>query len=117
MKLPETPTLPAVRVQLIDEPLSYHLRGRDDVVRSLIQVDAVANEFDAVHPDPYGSAAALATAIDNALSGQVFTDGGSPISVVAHVALRMSKRVIYDPDELRQVRIMQDYTVWWTSVN
>jgi len=39
LKLPQQPTLPAIRVQLVAEPAAYHLRGVIDVWDALVQVD------------------------------------------------------------------------------
>ncbi len=114
MKLPQSPTLPAVLVQLINEPVGYHLRGAVGLRRSLVQVDAFANEYDAANPDPYATATQLADAIDAALSGQIFTDSGSPPSVSVTAVSRESRIPMYDPDEVRIVRVMQEYAVWWT---
>lgn len=101
LKLPQDGQLPAVRVQLIAEPLSYHLRGADGAVRSLVQVDAVARES-------YDDASELADAIDAALSGTTFTV--DDIRVTG--CLRDGRRSFYNPQELRQVLIVQDYIVW-----
>lgn len=112
--IPEGATLPAIRVQLIDDPRRYHLRGSDGAHRALVQVDAYAGE--ASGEDPYAEAAAVADAIDDAMSGQRFF-AGSPIDVEITGALRVSRRPLYDPDELRQVRVLQEYVVWHRTVN
>lgn len=116
LKLPQSPTYPAVRVQLIDEPRDLHLRGGVNAIRSLVQVDAYANEFDSMNPDPYATSSILADAIDAALLGQVFTSADSPASVQVTSVMRTSRQPMYDPDELRVVRLMQEYVVWWKSL-
>ncbi len=115
LKLPQKPTLPAVRVQLIDEPVTYHLRGGYTLTRARVQTDAFASE--ASGGDPYRSALAVAEAIDTALSGQRFTSQGSPPERQITGAFREDRRVMYEADELREVRVLQDYIVWSTSVN
>lgn len=103
--LPMKPTLPALRVQLIDQPIGYHQRGPDGATRSRLQVDAYGS---AAVADPYSAVLTLADAVDAALSGQVFTSEGLRITG----CLRNSRRVGYESDELRLVRCMQDYTIW-----
>lgn len=116
LKLPEQPTLPAVRVQLIDEPLSYHQRGVNGLRRARVQTDAYAWEYDTAHPEPYATANDLADAIDHALSGQSFSDAESPNTVQVSGCFRETRIPMYEAEELRIVRILQDYIVWWTPI-
>ncbi|HXJ71653.1 MAG TPA: hypothetical protein VNM37_02330 [Candidatus Dormibacteraeota bacterium] len=118
LKFPQVPEYPAGRVQLIDEPLAYDLSGPTGLIQSLVQVDAAAYEADG--DDPYAAATALGKAIDEALSGQAHTvSAGSPAvsppedGIFISAAFRESRRVDYDPDELRIVVCQQDYRVWW----
>jgi len=69
LKLRQGETLPAVRVQLIDEGESQHLRGGAGIFQSRIQVDVYAAED--TGGDPYASASEIALAIqgDDAGSG------------------------------------------------
>lgn len=113
LKLPQKPTLPAIRVQLISEPATLHMRGPDGMVRSLIQVDAFANEIDAANPDPYGTVTRLADAVDDALHGAAFPSTDSPPSVQVLMVKRENRMPLYEAAELRIVRISQDYYVWW----
>lgn len=106
--LPEKPTLPAVRIQLIDEPKDYHMRGATNETRARLQIDAYGSASAAVAADPYAVVTNLADAIDDALSGQVFESEGLRISG----AFRNSRRVGYESEELRLLRCLQDYTVW-----
>lgn len=108
--LPESPALPAVRVQLIDAPASYHLRGGHLVERSRVQVDAYADV--AGGGDPYASAVAVADAVHGALSGGPPFSLGSPADVVVLGAFRETRMPLYEPEELRLVRILQDYQIW-----
>jgi hypothetical protein len=103
--LPQRPTLPAIRVQLIAEPSRYHLRGVVNAWEGLVQVDAYANEFDAAFPDPYAQVEQLATAIDGALSGRQMTVG--PIKILG--CFRGARTSLYEPGELRLARILQEY--------
>lgn len=112
LKLPQTPRLPALRVQLIDEPIDYHLRGPSGAERARVQVDAYGSESGS---DPYGSVVAVADAVDAALSGQVFTLG-SPEEIRVTGVMRVSRQVLYESEELRVLRVMQDYIVWSEQV-
>jgi hypothetical protein len=111
LKLPQNPTLPAIRVQLISDALSYHLRGEEGIRRSRVQVDVyVADAGDA-----YAAAEQLAEAVHAALSGARFTlsDGGSPASTATVTGVfREARGTLYEAEELRLVRIQQDYSVW-----
>jgi hypothetical protein len=113
LRLPQKVTLPAIRVQLVDEPSAYHLRGTDNLRRSRVQVDAFAAE--ASGTDPYAGAVAVADAIDAVLSGFRGELGGSPPSLFFDAVFRISRMPMYDADELREVRLMQDYFVWWKA--
>lgn len=116
-KLPQAPTYPAVRVQLIDDPTSYHLRGPDALSRARVQVDAFASETSGV--DPYAQTAALASAIHgngfgtsaSGLSGWKGSIGSPAFEITA--AFRVDRRRGYVPDELRVVSMSQDYFVWY----
>jgi len=111
--LPENPVVPAIRVQIISEPLTYHLRGPNGLRRSRVQVDAYVSER-AVSSvdDPGANANALADAIDTCLSGATFSAGGSPAEIEVTGVFRQDRRVLREPDELRYLRVMQDYIVW-----
>lgn len=118
-KLPESPTYPAVRVQLIDDPLGYHLRGPDGTKRARVQVDMYAEETSG--GDPYASVTALADAIDGNGKGTAATglsgwigDVGSP-PVVVRGCFRTNRLRRYDPDELRLLTMTHDYIVWYRS--
>jgi hypothetical protein len=110
LKLPQGATLPAVRVQLIDEPSEYHLRGERSLTRARVQTDAYAGGED-FSGDPYAQAVAVADAVHAAMSGDIFSVG-SPIDVEVTGVFRAMRRVLYEAEELRQVRVMQDYIVW-----
>lgn len=120
LRLPQNAPLPAVRVQLISEPTSYHMRGGSGMYRSRVQVDAYAAEHSG--EDPYDGATALGNAIhgDDAgsgLSGWQGLAGGSPPAILVHAVMRVDRDVSYEAGEFRQVRCRQDYMVHWSRVN
>lgn len=105
LKLPQQPTLPALRVQLVSEPTTYHLRGPVNAWQALVQVDAYASEFDPAFPDPYDQVERLATAVEQALSGVLATVD----TIVIIGCFRVSRAPLYDPGALRLARILQEY--------
>lgn len=113
--LPQSPTLPAIVVQVVDDPMSYHLRGTQRLCRTRVQVDAYVSEVPTTAvPDPGSKLSALETAIDTALSGKVFTVG-SPVEASVKLVTREDRKNMRDADELRQLRTMLDYVVWWQA--
>lgn len=114
LKFPQQPTLPAFRVQLIDEQESAHLRGGATVKPARVQVDAVAAESSGV--DAYAQASGLAAAISSAMMSHapfVVSDGASPATALElKVIERQTRAPMYDPDELRLVIAGQDFMIW-----
>lgn len=108
-KLPQSATFPANRVQLVSEVTAYHLRGQEQVLTARIQVDTLAEETSG--DDPYAEANAVAVAVNDALSGNraKWSSGSPPFEVVG--CFRINRRVTYEADELRLVRVMQEYSV------
>jgi hypothetical protein len=120
LKLPQAPTLPAVRIQQISELDEFHFRGPDHLLVTRLQIDAYANE--ASGTNPYDVAAAVANAIHgdglgpqaSGLSGWTGQSVGSPVAIHVAFVKRLSRQPMYEADELRLVRIRQDYQVhWW----
>jgi hypothetical protein len=106
LQLPQRPTLPAVRVQLISEPTFDHLRGGLRLKRARVQTDAYVDQVGA---DPYATVRGLAEAIDAALTGgPPWVQGDVEIRFVT----RQGRMPLTEPGELRQLRVLQDYTVW-----
>lgn len=105
LNLPQTPVTPAVRVQLIDEVTSYHFRGEVDLTRSRVQVDCYASERSPT--DPYAAVMAVSAAVNAALSGDVFTIGARKMVAI----FREARRVLFEADELRLIRVTQDFLV------
>lgn len=122
LKLPQRPTYPAVRIQSVGDVETYHLRGKDRMCWTRLQVDAFASEGGV--SDPYASAGAVAEAIagdglgDQAsgLSGFVGGLGGSPAALHVAMVERLDRRTLYDAEELRVVRVMQDFGIYWQDV-
>lgn len=111
-KLPQSPTYPCVRVLLVSEQASYHLRGGVALKLARVQVDAFAREVSGV--DPYAMAAAVAAAMHGndaggALSGWA-GEIGSPALAIAGI-FRLDRQRFYDPEEIRVVTMSQDYQV------
>lgn len=103
--------MPAARVQVINEPIDYHLRGENGLKSTLVQLDAYATEAQG-----YAVASSLAEAMHEAISGQIFSVG-SPAQVQILGAFRQSRRVLYESGEMRLVRVSQDFVIWSDSVN
>lgn len=111
-RLPQSPTYPCVRVQLIDEQQDPHMRGAMAMRVARVQVDTFAQERSGVNP--YALAQTVASAVhgDDAGSGLSGWTGeiGSP-AITIHASARLDRRRSYDPDELRVVTVSQDYQV------
>jgi hypothetical protein len=111
--LPQSPTLPAIVVQVVSDPRSYHLRGTQKLCRTRVQVDAYVSEVaTTAAPDPGGKLTTLEEAIDGALNGQAFTVG-SPVEARVSLVTQEDRRHFREAEELRQLRTMLDYAVWW----
>jgi hypothetical protein len=104
--LPQSPVLPAVLIERVDEMQTSHLRGGNSLVVTRIQVTSVASSR--------AAAAAVDEAIqgDNAGSALAHWSGteGSPGTPVRWVQ-PFGAHEGYDPDELRQYRIHRDFRV------
>lgn len=118
-RLPNSVTMPAVLVQLVDDLDGFHLRGKNKPQRARVQVDAYAHEESGV--DPYAQVVDLAEAIDGDGKGPAATGlsgwtghVGSPPFVV-HSCFRTSRLRRYDPDEVNLLRMSQDYIVTYTG--
>lgn len=122
LKLRQRETMPAVRVQMISEMTEYHLRGGSVKGRARIQVDVYAAE--ASGGDANAAALAVAAAIhgdgngENAsgLSGWIGNAGGSPPTMRIAGVFFLDRAVGYDAEELREVRVRQDYMVHWRRI-
>lgn len=121
LKLPQRPTLPAVRVQKVSGMSGQHLRGPDGLFRARVQVDAYEEETGSWYAD----VTAIASAIrgdglgSNAtgLWGWIGYSGGSPPQLsIRNVVLVHDGAPEYEAGELRLVRIRQDYMVHWSEM-
>ena len=115
--LPQDPTLPAVRLQVIDEVPRAHLRGINDLVPTRLQVDVFTGKNSS---DPYGTANTVMDAVTDALTPTPFsaTGTGSPAEVVDVVhAMPQGRQPLYIAEEKLQVRIQQDFIVWSKPAN
>lgn len=116
LKLPQSPTLPAIRVQEIDVIDRHHLRGREQLVRTRVQVDAFVAESSGA--DPLATVHTLADAIHgdgngpnaSGLDGWIGEIGSPPVAKVLGV-FRKDRADSYEADVLRVVRTRQDYMV------
>jgi hypothetical protein len=107
-RLPNSPTLPAIRVERVSEITSSHLRGGSGLYQARVQVDSVANKrADAVALDERIQG-------DHAGSALLYWRGdvGSPaVQVVLVQPLNVLEG--YDPDELSRYKVMRDVEVHW----
>lgn len=117
LTLPQKVALPAVRVQVVWEVNPFHLRGAVNVQTTRIQVDAFAVEK--------AQAIAVLEAIagnwagadpPNGLSGWSGAVGGSPATLLVRGVFPESRREQYVPDEIRAVRVSQDYRIVWSRM-
>jgi hypothetical protein len=106
-KREQSSAYPCARVGLVTDSSRYHLRGGSNTGTAFVQVDVWAEEAGA--SDPYASAAGAAAVINAVLSGKQWRSAGLRITG----AFRRARRAGYDPDELRLVRISQDFEVWF----
>lgn len=109
MHAPENPDYPFVVVQLVAEPVPYHLRGPAGLVTSRVQVDCYAASSSAI--DPKWDVDLVAAAADEWLSGATFAIG-SPTMHVRGVFRVNRIDFDEDPAELGISRVMLDYAVW-----
>lgn len=120
LKLPQKPTLPAVRVQRIGSVLDQHLRGPGGQQVSRVQVDSFVSDVG----DAYAAVTSLADAIRGdglgpgatGLWGFLGELGGSPAIRVHNIQLDHDGTPDYLFDELRMLRVRQDYLVHWTEL-
>jgi hypothetical protein len=107
--LPQSPTMPCVRVALVDDPTSYQLRGPTGLGQARVQVDAyaatdsgVVGLAEAIKGDGKGRQA-------SGLSGWIGTVGSPAFEVLG--CHRIDRRRSFDPEERHVLRISQDYRV------
>lgn len=118
LRLPQAPTLPAVRVQAISEVDDPHLRGGVGLCRTRVQVDVFDTESSGA--DPYERAQEIDEAIHgggdgSGLSGWQGDTGGSPALSIAAVFC-VDRSTDYEAGVLRMVRVRRDYQVFWKRI-
>jgi hypothetical protein len=117
LKLPQKPTLPAVRVQLIDDVTEQHLRGPQPTT-TRVQVDAFAADgvnayatlrqlSDEIHGDGLGPMASGVFGFKG--------DYGSPAIRIQNVRLAFRGQPVFEGEEVNLLRIRQDYFVDWSA--
>lgn len=108
--LPQDVELPAVRIQTISEPQPYHLRGPADLKRTRIQIDCYGKTtgFKTGDLDPYTVVSNVAAAVNAVLSGVKFKLQDVNVQGI----FRVTRRALYEGEELRLVRVSQDFEVW-----
>jgi hypothetical protein len=119
LKLPQKPTLPAVRVQRIGGFRGEHLRGPQNLHVTRVQVDSFAADVG----DAYATVEGLADEIRgdglgpsaSGLAGWI-GEMGSPGIRVLNVVVDHDGTPDYEGNELRLARIRQDYLVHWSYV-
>lgn len=100
----------AIRVQLIDHPLLYHLRGGVVFSWSRVQTDAWYPASLVQGVDPYDAASDLADAITAAMSGQRWSAVGTP-SIDVRTCYRLDRTPGFEDAEIHAVRIRQDWRI------
>lgn len=110
------PTFPVICVHRIDQHGAMHLRGASGIKEARVQVDSVAMEGSGV--DHMAVAFAVDAAVDGPGDGTGllgFTGSiGSPTFTI-HSVRPAGLRDGYDADELKQFKVMRDYTVRFTE--
>lgn len=109
--LPQSPTLPALRLQRIGEIRESHLRGGVALLRARVQIDAYGGG-----DDPIGAAQALDAAVVGDASGSAlvgWTGTAAGLEVVA--VLPVDARENFEGDELQQYRVSRDVIAWWRA--
>ena len=118
-KLPQRPTLPAVRVQRIGNRQDQHLRGPQPFF-TRVQVDSFVAE-DSVSPGTTIETLAEAIKGDglgynaSGLWGFKGESDGSPAILIENVTLLHDGTADYEGDELKLLRIRQDYGIFWRA--
>lgn len=109
--LPQSPTVPAIRVQRIGEDEPMHLRGSSGVFQTRVQIDSVSGAADAG-----GEAAAVDSALRGNGSGTALVGWkGTVAGVDVQNIQSLFVRERYDADDLRQYRVIRDVMVTWSG--
>ncbi len=109
--LPQSPTLPAVCVQLIDEQIDDHLRGIQEIDKARVQIDVYAGKNSS---DPNGTAHDVMDAVMAALTPEPFSVAGVGSPAIGRDVLHVhpeGRQPSFIAEEKLQVRIQQDFMV------
>jgi hypothetical protein len=105
---PQSATLPAVRLQRVDEEEPGHLRGGSQTRPYIMQVDVFTAMASGV--DPYAQALTIAKTVNDALlSKRWLTTTGSPADLRVKVTRRRNTIEFFDPAERNEVRVMMEF--------
>lgn len=122
LKAPQKPVSPFLLVRLIDDLPQYHLRGPYGMRPARIQVDAYAEDASGVDFQAQANLLAAAVVGDwhagspgppTGLAGWIGVLGGSPAQFRIGLIRQIDRGVDYEAEELRLVRVRQDFIVWW----
>jgi hypothetical protein len=105
----QSPELPVVRVQLVDENRPPHLRGPAGACFARIQTDV----YVAWGTESYTQAYEIMQAIEDALFPQPFQAGGSPPELQIMGAFPQGRQPAFVSSERKMVTQTQDFFVWW----
>jgi hypothetical protein len=103
--LPQNVVMPAVRIQLIDEPVRAHLRGADLLRQALVQVDTYGAEAQG-----YSAIAVVAAAVVRVMLGWPARSVPTTGLWVTGIE-RDARQASFEPD-VASIRIRQDFLVW-----
>jgi hypothetical protein len=117
-KGPQQPVLPVAIVLLIDDIRDSHLRGGQWHGRARIQLDVYMAEASDV--DSYAEANTFYERLHgvedgSALAGYRGHVGGTPGGMFIEEIRRLDRQSLYEPDEMRLVRIRADYFVYYRA--
>ena len=105
--LPQSPLYPAIVVQSVSEPRTYHARGVTDLAQTRLQVDVYASETNGGNQQNVVDVAAYT--VDARLSGRVFAAGTPPLAVRG--TFRANRLTFYEAED-RLLRVMLEYVLW-----
>lgn len=114
LKMPQGENRPSIVVQMASDVRESHLRGGSRRGQCRVQVDTHVPEASGV--DPYATASSIADAINgahngDALAGWQGSTAGSPSMDIEEVRFLQRLAPIFEAEEVRSVRIIQEYLV------
>ena len=103
--LPQNAVLPAVRIQLIDEPVRSHLRGVDTLRDALIQVDCYGDEAQG-----YSALGVVADLVVRAVLG--WPARAVPTTGLSVTGVRLDLRRPDQDEDTTSLRMLLQFLVW-----